>query len=146
MSRKDSNKSGSSRLFKVAHRQGNRMSAFADHSPASCYPELISPLPIHRTAATPFRQTPTTQRDPEQRQNGYFIGDPFQWLLLLAKTSHHALQKSHFYPDFCSNLSRFWAILNRFLRLFMTPSKVNITQNKWVRLVFLPEKGTPPPP
>jgi hypothetical protein len=100
-----------------ASMQGNRMSVFADLYPASCYPELISPFPIHRTAARHFGQ-----RLP------------------------HAPQKRHFYPGFCLNPSCFLAIFNHFLRLFMTHSKVNVIQNKWVSSVCLPEKGTPHPP
>ena len=100
MSRKDSNKSDLSRLFKVAHRQANRINAFADHYPASCYLELISPLPIHQTAATNFRQGPTTPRDLEHDQNSRSMGDPFQWLLLLAKTIPTRSKKGIFTPVF----------------------------------------------
>jgi hypothetical protein len=90
-----------------------------------------------------FGQSPAPPRDLEQNQNSLAMGDPFQWLLPLAP---HALQKRHFHPGFCSNPSYFWAIFNQFLRIFMTPSKIDLPQNKLVRSVFLPEKGTPPPP
>jgi hypothetical protein len=61
------------------------------------------------------------------------------------KPPSRAPKKGIFTPVFAQT-ELFLAIFNQFLRLFMTPSKVNITQNKWVRSVFLPEKGTPPPP
>jgi hypothetical protein len=73
------------------------------------------------------------------------MGDPFQWLLPSAKTTP-TRSKKVFLPRLLRKSELFLAIFNQFLRLFMTPSKVNITQNKWVRLVCLPERGTPPTP
>jgi hypothetical protein len=81
------------------------MDAFADHYPASCYPELISPFPIHRTVARHFGQRPATPRDLEQNQNGCFVGDPFQWR---QKTTPTRSKKGILTPVFAQIRAVFW--------------------------------------
>jgi hypothetical protein len=51
-----------------------------------------------------------------------------------------------FLPLFLLKFEPFLAIFNQFLRPFMTPSKIDLPQSKWVRSSCLPEKGTPHPP